>query len=642
MKIHTKILTSLLLLISIFSCNLFQTEESNLVNVTIALDNSRTIMPSADIKEYKLYGNKTGETEELLGTYTNLSTAVLTLEKGTWEFKLEAIKNDDNLFGSNTLTDQVLGDSPVTLSFTITNSNTTSKGTVDITFNWPTTIPVAKYDLRFGTIAEPISIIYDEEVDIATNTFNYTNDTLDKGTYKISLYLQDENYKDLCIYTDIVQIECGLISKSTINLTEDDFNKKPIAPSNLQGTLSPSTELNVGKLLLTWSDNSNNEKKFRLDFSFSENDDFSPRIDFDGGTQTMIITQNRGSTIYFRLVASNSIGDSAPSNVIGPITFPYLVQFNLDGGSISEETTVPSQEIAPNGTISLPTNPTRDGYVFVGWFSAINGGGTEYTSSTQVSTNVTLYPKWLALNSVTQNDGVSGTTDTASLTLTFSTDPGAITVDDITLTGATKSTLTGTGATRTLTISNITVGNAENVTVTVNTLSKTVVVYRAPYVGMPFQGGIIAYFLQSGDPGYVSGETHGLIASTADLSTGIQWAHQHDIAIGATGTALGTGQGNTTTIVNNQGNVLSYAARLCYEYSTVEDGVTYDDWYLASKDELNKLYLNKAAVGGFTGVYYWSSSENNDSLALVQSLVTGGQGSHPKNINYPVRAVQSF
>jgi hypothetical protein len=62
-------------------------------------------------------------------------------------------------------------------------------------------------------------------------------------------------------------------------------------------------------------------------------------------------------------------------------------------------------------------------------------------------------------------DGTSGTTTTTSLTLTFDVDPTTLDADDITVSGATKGVLSGSGTTRTLAISEIGVANGEDVTV---------------------------------------------------------------------------------------------------------------------------------------------------------------------------------
>jgi uncharacterized repeat protein (TIGR02543 family) len=42
-------------------------------------------------------------------------------------------------------------------------------------------------------------------------------------------------------------------------------------------------------------------------------------------------------------------------------------------------------------------------------------------------------------------------------------------------------------------------------------------------IGDFYQGGIIAHILQTGDPGNIEGEVHGLIAAPTDQSTGAQW-----------------------------------------------------------------------------------------------------------------------
>lgn len=158
-----------------------------------------------------------------------------------------------------------------------------------------------------------------------------------------------------------------------------------------------------------------------------------------------------------------------------------------------------------------------------------------------------------------------------------------------------------------------------------------------PSIGDSYQGGKIAYIFQSGDPGYVAGQTHGLIAAVSDLSTNASWGCYSQLISGADGAALGTGNQNTIDIVAGcaTGGI---AARLCSDL----DLNGYSDWYLPSRDELYKLYLNKTAIGGFTNTYYYSSSEYNAGFAYCVVFDAGTITQGSKNVGYYVRAVRSF
>ena len=124
--------------------------------------------------------------------------------------------------------------------------------------------------------------------------------------------------------------------------------------------------------------------------------------------------------------------------------------------------------------------------------------------------------------------------------------------------------------------------------------------------------------------------------TTADPTA--DWGCNGESIIFADATAIGTGEGNTKWIVDGCSDPAGFAADLAADYSNSGES----DWFLPSKDELKKLYINRASVGGFSPDDYWSSSELVDGGAWSQYFTGGNQGNYNKDSTLNVRPVRAF
>lgn len=149
-------------------------------------------------------------------------------------------------------------------------------------------------------------------------------------------------------------------------------------------------------------------------------------------------------------------------------------------------------------------------------------------------------------------------------------------------------------------------------------------------VGDPADGGVIA-------------DTGGLIATAADDSAGIVWGGS-GTAIGATAQSDTDGATNTTAIVGALGAGV-YGAQLCNDLS-ITGGYT-SDWFFPAIDQLNTLYTNRVAIGGFAVDNYWSSTELSSGPAFNAwnrffSNSSAGPVSKNKGGSFRVRCVRAF
>jgi hypothetical protein len=160
------------------------------------------------------------------------------------------------------------------------------------------------------------------------------------------------------------------------------------------------------------------------------------------------------------------------------------------------------------------------------------------------------------------------------------------------------------------------------------------------YVGENYGGGTVFFVYDNGQ--------HGLIAAPTDQSTSIKWWNGTGRYTGSQGDGLRAGEMNTAMIVaaqvpDNQTSI--FAAKACADYSVSVGDITYGDWYLPSKYELNLLYQNRAKVSNLASAVYWSSTEYNQIVAWYIDFSNGNVDYNDFNksaANYYVRAIRAF
>ena len=355
--------------------------------------------------------------------------------------------------------------------------------------------------------------------------------------------------------------------------------------------------------------------------SFTEKRPDAPTIgtataDYSQATVSFTAPSNNGGSVITSYTATSS-----PGNITGTLTQSgsgTITVTGLTNGTIYTFTVTATNAIGA----SLPSAASNS------VVTTVPDAPTVGTASA-ASNSVAIVP----FTAPSSNGGSAITSYTAT------SSPGGITG---TLSQAGSGSITVTGLT-----------NATNYTFTVtatNAIGTSLPSSASNSITTPsfYQGGVIFYIFEPGDTGYVAGETHGLIAAVEDQSSGIRWHNGSNVTTGATGTVVGTGSANTDDIIAAQGATeTSYAAGLARAYT----GGGYTDWFLPSKDELNKMYLCRAAINtiaaenngsDFSAEYYWSSSENGSGLAYRQSFDLGYQNYNYKYNPDNVRAVRAF
>ena len=252
-----------------------------------------------------------------------------------------------------------------------------------------------------------------------------------------------------------------------------------------------------------------------------------------GGAAVTIVEQSGSGTI-------GSVSDNGDGTYTAIVTSPTTVGSGVFAATLGGSSV--------NGASGSQTQVTVNYVAGAATQIALNAGDAQVAV---LGTAVAIAPSVLVKD--TNNNPVCG------VSVTFAVASG----------GGSRPVSPTTNASGIATVGSWTLGTtagANTLTATSTGLSGSPVTFSATgiTIGTPYGGGVVGYILQSGDPGYVAGQTHGLVAATADQSTGIIWAlpAYQSTAVGGTGTAIGTGLANTNAIIPQNGVGITYAAGL--------------------------------------------------------------------------------
>jgi hypothetical protein len=156
--------------------------------------------------------------------------------------------------------------------------------------------------------------------------------------------------------------------------------------------------------------------------------------------------------------------------------------------------------------------------------------------------------------------------------------------------------------------------------------------------------GTACKYLEAAPIGWITaatpaGQTNCKVAGTSTADPQCVWSGNVGTKIWTTSNSIGAGYANTSAML-----AIDRLAGRAGTVARAFQGGGKTDWSLPSKDELNQMYIQRSAIGGFVADYYLSSSELelDTFYAWSQNFRDGYQYKSFKGREGPVRPVRAF
>ncbi|MCE2844669.1 MAG: hypothetical protein LW604_05520 [Sediminibacterium sp.] len=360
------------------------------------------------------------------------------------------------------------------------------------------------------------------------------------------------------------------------------------------------------------------------------------------------------------LTNSISFGSISSTN-ISAATVSITTTINSDGGnSITSRGVVWNTSINPTIALSTKTNSGTGTGTFTTSLSGLTASTVYYIRTYATNANGTVYGNEISFTTTGITPSLT-TTAASSTTISSFITGGSISSDGgnlVTYRGVCWSTnanptindnkiLSGTGTgTFTITLSNLNVATTYYVRSFATNSAGTaygnerVITTSSLTAGTTYLGGKIAYIFQSGDAGFVPGETHGFIIMEHKMGmTAVFGSDGTYYSNGGTTMAFGYGMQNTRSLAGKSWN--NFAK---YIYNVSFHG--YSDWYVPSYYEWSKIGPNWRYLGIPNG-YFHASSESGSNSYYFYSYDSYGNlytsiGNSSKTSVYDIIGIRNF
>ena len=219
-------------------------------------------------------------------------------------------------------------------------------------------------------------LIYDESINVETAVGSYSGKTTASG-------LSSDNYDITFVPGNVTVTKIGV--KASAGTSRSSYLTVKLDKAVPGLTANNFVVKNGDKnIALTEVTASSDNKTYTLKGSFSTSVTYTVGISLEG-TESDATHEIISEALSIK-PSSGSTGSGGGGG--GSVATTYTVTFETNGGN-----KIDSVKVSKNGILSKPTEPTKEGFDFDGWYTD-KALKTAYDFSAKVTKNFTLYAKW--------------------------------------------------------------------------------------------------------------------------------------------------------------------------------------------------------------------------------------------------------